>query len=94
MLIILVLIVSCFIPHIAALSKSEIRHFRRRHDILKIPAWRRRLEQGEEEPATTHCEPIGVCEMCTDAERSEEGRECQETGRHMQYKCTTTKGGE
>jgi len=59
---------------------------------LEIPEWRRRLDQ--EEPTKTHCEPIGACEMCTDAERSEEGRECQATGRHMQYKCTTTKGEE
>ena len=32
--------------------------------------------------------------MCTNAEREVEGNECAQTGRHVQYKCVTLKGGE
>lgn len=80
-----------------AVTKRVIRPpTRQHHDLNRIwqdtRRWRRRLE--EQETKTIDCEAIGKCQMCTDAERAEEGSECAKTGRHIQYKCTESNGGE
>lgn len=94
MLLSLLVIASCLFQDAAGTSTRVVRQG---NDFILDAAaqqrrwrWRRRLE---EEETTVDCQAVGVCEMCTDAQRSVDGNECEKTGRHQQYKCTTSKGG-
>lgn len=95
MLLILLAMPSLLFQNAAATNSRMIRPFRRREGAKKIwndPTRRRRRRRLEEEE-TVDCRPTGKCEMCTNEERSLDGNECEKTGRHIQHRCTTTKGG-
>jgi len=97
MLLTLLVIASLMLQDATATSRRVIRPSRRRNDLNGIlhdvTRWRRRRLEEQDE-TSVDCNTVGVCEMCTDVERAIDGPGCEQTGRHIKYKCTTSKGGE
>jgi Jumping translocation breakpoint protein (JTB) len=78
----------CLPPHARAMKRETDS----RQTAYTYERTRRRLDDQEEE--AIECEATGVCEMCTDAERSIPESECEPTGRHQHFKCVTSIGDE
>lgn len=82
------LILALYLPHhVDGMKRAAVS----RQNAHKWPSLTRRL-QGEHEE--TKCDMTGVCEMCTDAERTSPESECGPTGRHQHFKCVTSEGDE